>query len=139
MRVITYGLAYVVTAVVLLGLDIVWLSLAGTWLYRPLLGPILRPDFDPVAAVLFYLIYVAGIVVFVIAPSLPQAGWRRVAVRGAFFGVVAYGSYDLTNQATLVHWPVIVTIPDLCWGAFLTATAATLAHAAVVRIARPGR
>jgi len=137
--VIVYGATYLATALILLGVDSIWLSITASRLYRPLLGPVLREDFDPLAAVLFYAIYVAGIVVFVIAPSLPDGKSRVVAARGAFFGLVAYATYDLTNQATLKQWPVVVTIADLCWGATLTAIAATAGHAIAVRLSQPHR
>ena len=133
---IVYGVTYLATALVLLGLDIVWLSFAGGQLYRPLLGPILRDDFDPTAAVLFYLLYIAGIVVFVIAPSIADRRSWVAAVRGAFFGLVAYGTYDLTNQATLKQWPVVITLADLCWGAVLTAVTGAAGHAVAFRLSR---
>ncbi len=136
---IVYGVTYLATALVRLGLDAVWLSMAADRLYRPLLGTALRDDFDPVAAVLFYLLYVAGIVVFVIAPSITKSGSRAVAARGAFFGLVAYATYDLTNQATLRQWSVVITIADLCWGAALTAVAATAGHAVAARFTRTRR
>lgn len=133
---IVYGVTYLATALIFLGVNSVWLSVTANRLYRPLLGPMLRDDFDPMAAVIFYLVYVAGIVVFVIAPSLPDSKSRVVAARGAFFGLVAYATYDLTNQATLKQWPVVITVADLCWGATLTAIAGTLGHAIAVRLAR---
>lgn len=134
--VIVYGVTYLATALALLALDIVWLSVAGGLLYRPLLGSILRDDFDPTAAVLFYVLYVAGIVVFVIAPLIADRRSWVVAARGAFFGLVAYGTYDLTNQATLKQWPVMITVADLCWGAFLTAVGGVVGHAVAVRLSR---
>ena len=133
---IRYGVTYLATALALLALDVVWLSIAGGLLYRPLLGPILRDDFDPVAAVLFYLLYVAGIVVFVIAPSLPDARPRSVALRGGFFGLVAYATYDLTNQATLRQWPVTITVVDLIWGTVLTAIASSAGYWVAARLSR---
>lgn len=133
--VIVYGLTWIATALIFLGIDSIWLSVTANLLYRPLLGPLLRDDFEPVAAMLFYLIYVTGIVVFAIAPSLGQ-GPRSVALRGAFFGLVAYATYDLTNQATLKQWPTTITIVDLCWGTALTAVAATLGHAVATRASR---
>ena len=133
---IVWPLTYLTTAVVMLGIDAVWLSVAGNLLYRPFLGTLLRDDFDPVAAILFYILYVAGIVFFVIAPSVENTRLRAVSARGAFFGLVAYATYDLTNQATLRQWSAVVTIADLCWGAALTAIAATAGHAVAVRLRR---
>ena len=131
---IVYGLTYLATALIFLGIDTIWLSVAGSLLYRPLLGPLLRDGFDPIAAVLFYVLYIAGLVVFAIAPTIHGAGPRVAALRGGFFGLVAYATYDLTNQATLKGWPVTITIADLIWGTLLSAVAAALGHAVAVRL-----
>lgn len=130
---IVYPMTYLATAVIFLGIDTIWLSVAGGLLYRPLLGPLLRDDFDPAAAVLFYVLYIAGLVVFAIAPSI-GSGPRVAALRGGFFGLVAYATYDLTNQATLKGWPVTITIADLIWGTVLSAVAAALGHAVATRL-----
>lgn len=131
---IVYPLTYLATALIFLGIDAIWLSVSAPLLYRPLLGELLRPDFDPVAAVAFYILYIAGLVVFAIAPSFAGASWRVAALRGGFFGLVAYATYDLTNQATLKGWPVTITIADLIWGTLLSAVAAALGHAVAVRL-----
>lgn len=122
----TYGIAYVATGLVFLAIDAVWLTLAAQRLYRPLMGEMLVESFRLVPAMLFYLIYIAGIVVFAIAPALATERWTTAASYGAFLGLFAYATYDLTNQATLRDWPVAVTVADLCWGTFLTASAATI-------------
>jgi uncharacterized membrane protein len=119
-----YGVAWVATIVVFLGLDAVWLSFSASLLYRPLLGDLLRDDFLLVPAALFYLIYTAGIVVFAISPVLGSGQWKAAALRGLFLGLVSYAVYDLTNQATLQNWPAAVTVADLVWGTLLTAVAA---------------
>lgn len=117
---------YVSSLVVMLALDSVWLSLTVPALYQPRLAEFLRPDPDLVAAILFYLLYVAGILLFAIAPARNRS--PSFALRqGAFLGVVAYGTYDLTNQATLRGWPTLITILDMCWGAIITGTAAAAA------------
>nr|WP_294543462.1 DUF2177 family protein [uncultured Rhodopila sp.] len=133
---IVYGLTYLATAFIFLGIDTIWLTVAGGLLYRPLLGPLLRDDFDPVAAVLFYVLYIAGLVVFAIAPTVAASGPRMAALRGGFFGLVAYATYDLTNQATLRGWPVTITVADMIWGTVLSAVAAALGHAVAVRLSR---
>lgn len=122
----TYGIAYATTLVVFLAIDALWLTLAAQRLYRPLMGGMLLEGFSLVPAALFYVIYIAGIVVFAITPALSSGRWATAMLHGAFLGFVAYATYDLTNQATLRHWPLAVTIADLCWGTFLTATAATI-------------
>ena len=87
-------------------------------------------------AILFYLIYVCGIVKFAVFPALESHRWTTALVNGAILGLVAYGTYDLTNQATLKIWSPLVTIADLCWGTMLTASAAALA-AVVARMLVP--
>jgi uncharacterized membrane protein len=89
------------------------------------MGDMLVDGFRLAPAALFYLIYIAGIVVFAIAPALASERWTTATSYGAFLGFFAYATYDLTNQATLKNWPLAVTIADLCWGTFLTAGAAT--------------
>ena len=120
-----YGLAYLATALVFLCLDAVWLSQMQGLLYRPALAPLLAaaPRLGP--AVLFYLIYLVGVVVFCVAPALRSGAWRTALGRGLLFGLCAYATYDLTNQATLRIWPVRVTVIDLAWGAVATGVAAT--------------
>lgn len=122
----TYGIAYVATGVVFLAIDAIWLTLAAQRLYRPLMGDMLLESFRPVPAMLFYLIYIAGIVFFAVAPALASERWTTATLYGAFLGFFAYATYDLTNQATLRNWPAVVTVADLCWGTFLTASAATI-------------
>lgn len=121
----TYGIAYIATGLVFLAIDAVWLTLAAQRLYRPLMGDMLVDSFRLAPAALFYLIYIAGIVVFAIAPALASERWTTAMSYGAFLGLFAYATYDLTNQATLKNWPLAVTVADLCWGTFLTAVAAT--------------
>lgn len=132
----TYLTAYAATAVAFLAVDSVWLSVMAAQLYRPLLGDMLAEDFDIVAAALFYVLYVGGIVFFAVKPALERGRAATAALNGAFFGLCAYGTYDLTNQATLKDWPTVITIADLCWGTILTATAATVGFLVASRIAR---
>ncbi len=117
--------SYIGTALVFLALDSVWLSTMASRLYRPLIGPMLAPTFSVGAAATFYFLYVAGIVVFAVAPALAAGRWQTALLLGAFFGLVAYGTYDLTNQATLKDWPVMLTVVDLMWGTVVTGSAAT--------------
>jgi uncharacterized membrane protein len=135
-----YALAYVATGLVFLGCDVVWLSTVGNNLYRPLLGDLLLTKFRLGPAFAFYLIYIAGIVVFATSPAIVSGRWSAALINGALFGFVAYATYDLTNQATLRLWSMTIAILDLCWGTVLTAIAATLGYliaSAIVR-ATPG-
>jgi len=121
-----WGVAYVVTGIVFLGLDAVWLSLAASRLYRPRLGPLLLDGFNVAPAAAFYLIYMAGILVFAVSPALATGRWTTALTRGALLGLTAYATYDLTNQATLRGWSSAVTIADLCWGTVVTGVAASI-------------
>lgn len=116
----------VATAISFLALDSIWLSLAASRLYRPRLGSLLLEKFNVAPAAAFYLIYLAGMLVFAVAPALATGRWTTALQRGAMLGLVAYATYDLTNQATLRGWSATVTVADLCWGMFVTMTAATI-------------
>jgi uncharacterized membrane protein len=106
-------------------LDALWLSTATRLFYRPKLGALLNDLPVWPAAILFYLLYAAGVTLFVLRPALNDGGSPlTAALFGAAFGLVAYGTYDLTNQATIKDWPVIVTVVDMAWGSLLTAIAA---------------
>ena len=127
--------AYLAALAAFLALDAVWLTTMGPRLYTPRLGPLLRPEPDLLAAALFYLLYLAGVVAFAVLPAARGASWTAAAARGAAFGLVAYATYDLTNQATLRDWPWTVTAADLAWGMVVTASGA----AAGWRAARAAR
>lgn len=119
-------IAYPVTAIIFLALDACWLTLMANRLYRPALGPLMLDKFSVGPAAVFYLLYVLGIVVFAVIPAMESGRWTSALGLGALLGLVAYATYDLTNQATLKDWPVVVTIADLCWGTFATGVAAAL-------------
>jgi uncharacterized membrane protein len=119
------AVAVVVFALVFSGLDAIWLTITAERLYRPALGHLMRPDFDLVAAVAFYAVYIAGVSIFVVLPSRCA---RSAFGRGAIFGLVAYATYDLTNQATMRDWPWHVTFADLAWGACVTSISAWAAY-----------
>jgi uncharacterized membrane protein len=124
--------AYLGTAVAFAAIDFVWLTNMTDRLYRPVIGPIMAAKPDMVAAVAFYMIYIAGIVFLAIAPALKDGSWTRAALNGAVLGLVAYATYDLTNQATLANWSVRLTVIDIAWGTTLTLLAATAGYFAAV-------
>ncbi|WP_424360741.1 DUF2177 family protein [Methylocystis parvus] len=125
--------AYAGAALSMVALDAIWVSSMAERLYRPQLGPLLADEFRDGPAIAFYALYLFGVVYFAAAPALKDDDWRKAALNGAVLGLVAYGTYDLTNQATLKLWPVLVTLVDLCWGALLTAVAATAGYLAARR------
>ena len=117
-------IAYASTAIVFLALDAIWLTTMADRLYRPALGRLMLDRFELLPAFAFYVVYVVGIVVFAVMPGLESRRWTTALGLGALLGLVAYATYDLTNQATLRGWPWRVTLTDLCWGTFVTAVAA---------------
>lgn len=115
----TFLTLYGIAATVFVAIDSIWLTIVANKFYKDKLGYILAEKASLAPAVLFYLLYILGLVVFVIKPGLEQ-GFGSVAWRAALFGLVMYATYDLTNQATLKNWPATVTIVDLIWGAVVT-------------------
>lgn len=116
-----YGIAFVVFFVV----DIIWLGLVAKDLYNKEIGSLLKPDVNWVAAIIFYLLFILGLVVFVIEPSVSSNSLGKVMLLGAFFGLVTYATYDLTNLATMKNFTLKITLIDLTWGTtlgFLTST-----------------
>lgn len=130
----TIVIAYLATGIAFLTVDAIWLSTMADMLYRPLLGDKLAPQFDLAPAVVFYLIYIAGIVFFAVMPALDGEGLGKAALNGAILGLVAYATYDLTNQATLRDWPLSITLADIPWGAFVTAIGASAGFLVASRI-----
>ena len=115
---------YLAALVVFAAGDLAWLTLMGPRLYRPVIGPLMADKPDLRAAVAFYALYLTGVCVFAIAPGL-KAGRPLVALgSGVLLGLIAYGVYDLTNQATLKVWSTRLSLIDMAWGALLTGVAA---------------
>jgi uncharacterized membrane protein len=107
---------YLATLVAFLVIDMLWLGLVARTFYRNYLGFLMAPSPNWLAAIIFYLLFVVGIVVFVVVPGLEASSLKTTLLRAALFGLVAYATYDLTNLATVKDWPLIVTIVDLIWG-----------------------
>lgn len=127
----TYVVAYIATAVVFLGLDAIWLSRIALGMYRQELGSLLleKPNL-PIAGA-FYLLYVVGIVVLAIVPALGEGGWIKALLLGAVLGLVAYGTYDITNLSTLKGWSTRLALIDIAWGTALSAVSATIGYLVV--------
>jgi uncharacterized membrane protein len=112
---------------VFLAIDYVWLSNAGRWFYYPEIGQLLRDKPNFFVAFLFYAFYAAGLLVFVVQPSLNTEGVTKALVYGAFFGFVAYATYDMTNLATLKGFTTRIAVIDMIWGTVLSASVSTVA------------
>ncbi len=113
-------ISYVLTTLVFFMIDILWLGLIAKNIYRKYLGALMSETVNWAAAFIFYLLFIAGIFIFVIVPSLEKQSPGRAIVLGALFGLITYATYDLTNYATLKGFPINVVVIDLIWGTFLT-------------------
>ena len=109
-------------------IDLIWLSFVANKFYKSQIGSLLLEKPNMGAAALFYIIYVVGVVVFVLTPALEKNSWQHAAVYGALFGFVAYATYDLTNLATLKGFTTKLVVVDLIWGAVLTGSVATISY-----------
>lgn len=110
---------YLIAFVVFLVIDLIWLGLVAKNLYKQKLGFIMSAKPNWIAALIFYLIFIAGLLFFVINPAIENNSWTYALFAGMFLGFLNYATYDLTNLATLKDWPLKITIIDLIWGTFL--------------------
>ncbi len=110
---------YGCTLLAFFAIDMVWLGLIAHGFYKKHLGFLLRPDPHWTAAIIFYLLFVLGLLVFVVVPGLQAGSTKKVLILGALFGLITYATYDLTNLATVKDWPLAVTVVDLLWGGIL--------------------
>lgn len=127
--------AYLVIAAVFLVLDFIWLGYVARDFYRAQLGSQLAAEVNIAAAGAFYLLYVFGILVFVVLPALSTGNWQHALLMGALLGLVAYGTFDLTNLAVMRGFPVQMALVDMAWGAFITGLSAATAVIVVARFA----
>lgn len=111
---------------VFFAIDMVWLGFVAKDFYAKQIGGLMKPDINWTAAIIFYLIFIAGLVVFVITPAVVKNSWTQAVLMGALFGFVCYATYDLTNLAVAKDWPLLVTIVDLIWGAVLAASVSVI-------------
>ena len=125
---------YLIAFPVFFVIDMIWLVLVAKKFYQKQIGFLMKPDITWFAAIIFYLLFVAGLVVFVISPAVEKNSWSHAVLYGAFFGLITYATYDLTNLATLKDWPVLVTIADLIWGMVVSASVSVLTFLISTRI-----
>jgi len=123
-----YVRMYVVALLIFLVIDFLWLGLIARTFYQNQIGHLMADKVNWVAAIVFYLLFIVGVVYFVLAPSLEAESLLRAFFVGGFFGFIAYATYDLTNLATLKDWPLLVTVVDLVWGTFLGSLTSGLSY-----------
>ena len=115
----TFLYLYLISIPIFIIGDLLWLGVIAKNFYFSNLGHLLLPTPNWYAAVPFYFLFLLGLTFFVIAPSVASSSLAKAVLMGAFFGLIAYATYDLTNLATLKDWPLSVTLVDMVWGAFL--------------------
>lgn len=128
-----FGKTYVSALVAFLAIDFLWLGIVARGFYRRQIGFLLAEQANWWAAIAFYLLFVAGLLVFAIGPALQAHSLQKALLLGGFFGLVAYATYDLTNLATVKNWPLIVTLVDLAWGTVLAAAVSAIGYLAGTR------
>lgn len=109
-------------------IDLVWIGVIAKDFYRGQIGALMKSDVNWLAAIIFYLIFIAGLVVFVILPAIEKGSLTHAVIFGALFGLVCYATYDLTNLALAKDWPLLVTIVDLAWGAVLSGSVSAITY-----------
>lgn len=125
---------YAIALPVFFAIDMVWLGVVAKDFYRAQIGSLLRPDVNWMAAIIFYLIFIGGLVAFVITPAMEKGSWVHALLFGAFFGLVCYATYDLTNLAVAKDWPLLVTIVDLIWGMVLASSVSVVTYFIATKI-----
>jgi uncharacterized membrane protein len=113
---------YLTALPVFFAIDMIWLGFIAKGFYTQQIGFLMKPDINWTAAIIFYLLFIVGLVIFVISPAIEKSSWVFALFSGALFGFITYATYDLTNLATLKDWPLLVTVVDLAWGAVLAAS-----------------
>lgn len=119
---------YAIALPIFFATDMLWLGILAKNFYKNQIGFLMKPDINWTAAIIFYLLFMVGLVLFVIAPAVEKGEWAHALLFGALFGLITYATYDLTNLATLKDWPLLVTIVDLVWGATLGALVSVITY-----------
>jgi uncharacterized membrane protein len=127
---------YFIALPIFLAIDMVWLGLVAKNFYAKHIGFMMRTDVNWTAAILFYLLFIVGLVLFVVSPAMEKSSWIHALLFGALFGLITYATYDLTNLATVKNWPLLVTIVDMIWGAVLAASVSTITYFIADKIGR---
>lgn len=133
MEIFTFLKLYGIAFASLIGLDSIWLTKIAPSLYKKNIGHLMADTPNMLAAGLFYLIYIAGAVYFVIYPAYTDSSPMQALVRGAILGLVSYSTFDLTGQAVFKNWPTKITAIDMLWGTLLTASVCLIATSLAIR------
>lgn len=119
---------YLIALPVFFAVDMLWLGLVAKGFYQKQIGFLMKPDVNWLAAIIFYLLFIAGLVVFVVQPAFEKKLFSEIVFKGVLFGLVTYATYDLTNLATVKNWPLMVTVVDLVWGMTLSTSVSAISY-----------
>ena len=125
---------YCIALPIFFALDMLWLGIGAKSFYTKQIGSLMKSNINWAAAIVFYLLFLAGLVLFVIYPAVEKGSWVRALLFGALFGLVTYATYDLTNLATLKDWPLLVTVVDLIWGTILAASVSVVTYLVAAKL-----
>jgi len=121
-------LLYGLCTIIFFAIDMLWIGFFARGFYKEKLGFILSDKVNWAAAIVFYLIYIGGILFFAVLPALRDLSWQTALLNGAILGALCYATYDLTNMATISQWPLIVVVVDITWGIALTGSVSLLTY-----------
>jgi len=119
---------YAIALPVFFAIDMMWIGVVAKGFYAKQIGSLMKTDINWLAAITFYLLFIIGLVFFVIMPALEKGSWTYALLFGALFGLICYATYDLTNLAIAKDWPLMVTIVDMAWGAILAALVSVITY-----------
>lgn len=122
-----YIYLYLLTVPVFFAIDMVWLGLVANKFYQSQIGHLLG-NVNWSAAIIFYLVYIVGILIFAVMPGIESGSWQKALLWGALFGFFTYATYDFTNLATLKDWPYLVVLVDVIWGTVLSGSVAVCSY-----------
>ncbi|MFD2202945.1 DUF2177 family protein [Shivajiella indica] len=119
---------YIIAFLIFFAMDLLWLGLVAKNFYQSQIGFLMKENVNWAAAIIFYLLFLVGLVLFVVEPAVFKKEWKHALGYGALFGLITYATYDLTNLATLKDWPIRMVIVDMIWGTFLAATVSVFTY-----------
>ena len=126
MKIAFYIKLYALTVQVFFIFDLIWLGVLAKGFYQKNLNALLSPKVNWPAAISFYLIFIAGILIFAVIPAVVKDSWRHAVLWGALFGFFTYMTYEFTNLALLKNWPLNIVFVDILWGVVLCTAVATI-------------
>lgn len=119
---------YVLTLVIFLAIDSIWLIFIAKNMYESQIGWLMSKSPNLIAALIFYLIFVFGLVYFALWPAVNNGNWSLLILNAAIFGLMTYATYDLTSLAVVKNWPVVMSIIDIAWGIFISVVTAIIVY-----------